>query len=307
MGASSYETGGVQRASVVFGFDVRSQLSFHYLRSGSGVPLEVEEVLLEPADAGRLLEASPYRPGQRGRTQVYEDGSAFNLWVDHAGWFRIDPSVPRITVPPSDDPAWREPIIWGLPAALCVLDRGDMMMHAAAVKVAGGAIVLSAPGGHGKTTLVSAFVSAGFDLISEDLVALDVARRVVFPGPALIRLRKDVADQKPAAARVVAEDVEKLHLGLDESATAGGDPLPLHGIVFLRPSPEDVTLTPVGADTALPDLWSLALRVPTDEGRSACFANVVDVSHAIPLWDLARPPHRSALLQTIERLVANFT
>jgi hypothetical protein len=307
MGASSYETGGVQQASVVFGFDVRSQLAFHYLRRGSGVPLEVEEVLLEPSDPGRLLEASPYRPGQRGRTQVYEDGSAFNLWVDHAGWFRVDPAVPRITVPPSDYPAWREAIIWGLPAALCVLDRGDMMVHAAAVKVGDGAIVLAAPGGHGKTTLASAFVSAGFKLISEDLVALDVARRVVFPGPEVMRLRRDVADQKPSGARVVAEDTEKLHLALDESARAAGNPLAVHGVAFLRPSHEGITLTPVSADAALPDLWSLALRLPTDEGRSACFANVVDLVQAIPVWNLARPPRRSALQPTIELLVANFT
>lgn len=293
-------------ASIVFGFDVCSELSFNYLRTGSGTPLKVEEVMLDPTDAGRLLEESPYRPGQHGRSRVYEEGAGFNLWVDHAGWFRVDPTVPIISVPPSQHPTWREALIWGLPAALCVLARGDMVIHGAAFRVDNGAVILSAPGGHGKTTLVAACVAAGYDLVSEDLVAVDVTNQVVFPGPSVIRLRRDVADQTPPGARLVAEDAEKLHLTLDEVRPGSGDPVPLLGAVFLRPSPHDITLTPVDVDTAVPDLWSVALRVPTDAGRSVCFANVVDLAHGVGAWNLARPPSRSALLPTVALLAEAF-
>ena len=79
-----------------FGYEIRSELSFNYLRPGTGTPLHVyERDLGEPEPIGELLtESSDASDRGGGQVDVYAAGSAYHISVGHAGWFHVDLHVP---------------------------------------------------------------------------------------------------------------------------------------------------------------------------------------------------------------------
>ena len=97
-------------------------------------------------------------------------------WIEGVGWYTIEPTSGRIELPDGADPVAREERLWGIPTSLCIVARGDQTLHAGSVDVGGAAILIGAPGRHGKTTLVTAFHGAGFRLLAEDTTRCRPAR-----------------------------------------------------------------------------------------------------------------------------------
>ena len=84
---------------------------------------------------------------------------------------------------PRADRVRREERIWGLPAILCLLGRGDLPLHAAAVEIDGKAVVLGAPERSARRPSPPRFARDGFRLLSEDLTCVRAATsRLVVPG-----------------------------------------------------------------------------------------------------------------------------
>lgn len=285
-----------------FGFRVDSPLPFHYLREGDGEALRVD------ADAGqeagpddRLVGEWVPSPELRFHGRLYESGSGYRLWIEEAGWFLVDLEGDRITVPVSDDPVRREERLWSIPALLAFTARGDVALHAAAVEVDGGALLLTAPRTFGKTTLAAGFWREGHRVLSEDLACVrPTPGPAVVPGPAMLRLRNDVAERlELQGARRLPVDDERTHLALDEARRGDCEPVPLQGIVLLRPSDEGPRLERVEAAEALRDLWAVVSRFPTEEGRARCFAQVAALADAVPIWDLAHPLNLESLSGTV--------
>jgi hypothetical protein len=285
-----------------FGFRVDSPLPFHYLREGDGEALRVD------ADGGqeagpddRLVGEWVPSPELRFRGRLYESRGGYRLWIEEAGWFLVDLEEGRITVPLSDDPVRREERLWSIPALLAFTARGDVALHAAAVEVDGGALLLTAPRTFGKTTLAAGFWREGHRVLSEDLACVrPTPEPAVVPGPAMLRLRNDVAERlELQEARRLPVDDERTHLALEEARRGDCEPVPLRGIVLLRPSDEGPRLERVEAAEALRDLWAVTSRFPTEEGRARCFAQVAALADAVPIWDLAHPLNLESLSGTV--------
>ena len=81
------------------------------------------------------------------------------------------PREPSVTIGSPDDALTltAEVRMFGVPSSLITLERGDLSMHAAAVEVGGGAVVLAGPSRYGKTTLAAAFAAAGHRVLAEDM------------------------------------------------------------------------------------------------------------------------------------------
>lgn len=283
----------------VHGFSVESESSFVYLRDGGGERLTIREDGSEPSQPGDCL--ADIKSRNALQTRVYARDRRFSVHVEGVGWFGIDPDTSTITVPPSPYGAWMEGTIWGLPVALLVLSRGGLFFHASAVEVDGRAVILTGPSGHGKTTLAAALDVAGYRLLTEDLLRCAPGRStVVYPGPAMLRLRKDVAQWLaiPGAERV-AEDAEKVYLALDRRRRGTGDPLPLAGIILLYPG-ADTCIERLQPGSSIRDLWVVSLNIPTPAGRARCFGDIVQLAETIPVWRVARPLTREALDDTID-------
>lgn len=290
-----------------YGYEIRSELEFSYLREGDGHPLEIVEGDPPSGPPGDLLrEWIP--PQFPNHARLYGDGAGYAVWIDGAGWFRVDPGGPRLVVPAGGDPVRKEERIWGLPALLCFLSRGDVPLHSSCVEVDGRALLLAAPGGFGKTTLAAAFADAGYRVLAEDLVCLrSGARPAVVPGPAMLRVRVDMADVlSVTGAEEVGRDEERAHLALGgDRGTC--DPVPLAGVAMLREGDTEPRLEPVEGADVVRDLWALSFNLPTDADRTRCFRAVARLADAAPTWNLTRRLRPGALRPTVERLVRAMT
>jgi hypothetical protein len=266
---------------------VTSSVPLAYLREGTGDPLEVVASARSRHNHGdqRLLEWQATRD-QPLDAELWSNGVGFRLRIGNAGWFSVEPDKRRIEIP-ADGGLRAEERLWGIPIVLCYRARGDVPLHAAAVEVDGGAILLAAPRTYGKTTLAAGFHRVGHRVLSEDTSCLRLAPEpTVVPGPAMLRLRRDVAAALDLPrARRLAEDLDRVHYALDEPGDC--TPVPVRAVVFLDEGPGS-GLETVDTPQAIRDLWILSFRVPTEEDVSGSFASMTDLASAVPVFRFYR-------------------
>lgn len=290
-----------------FGFRVRCSLPLHYLRYGDGDALDIlGPSSPHPSDERALLVEWLPRPGRPLHARLYADGDRYHLWNSGDEWFVIDPPAGQIVLPESRDIVGREERLWGIPAALCYLHRGDLPLHAAAVQVAGQAMLLAGPGRFGKTTLAAAFHASGYRLLSEDQSCVRYGPEpFVIPGPAMLRVRRDVLDHlRLPRAHVVSEQDERVSFAVDPAARGDCRPVPLASIVFLRRSTEGIRLERIPPARSVPDLWAVSFRMPTTNDLHRCFTAITSIAWEVPVWNLYRPLRAEDLEATVERVVA---
>lgn len=288
-----------------YGFEIRSELDFSYLRGGTGSPLEIAVA----PDPGEPPDDYEHVLDWNGpvEARVYARDERYRVWIDGSGWFEIDAEASRIAVPAAEDPVRREERLWGMPALLAFAARGDVPLHAAALEVDGEAVLLAAPQAFGKTTLAAAFVGAGHRLLAEDLTCLRPAETAaVVPGPAMLRLRRDVAAAlHPRDAVVVGEDAERVHLAIAPQGRGDCTPVPLRAIVLLDPTEEDAALHAADGAEAIRDLLALSFRLPTTHALGRSFAELARIVRGTRVWRLSLPHRLDELERTVERIVAD--
>jgi hypothetical protein len=269
------------------------------------MPLQVTEAEVA-GPTGEVIMSWAARPEYPHAVTLSQCGDRYTLESDNLGWFQVDRSRASIVMSESPEPMRREVGLWGIPAALCAIDRGDVAVHAAAVEVAGSAILLAAPGHFGKTTLAAAFLRAGHGVLGEDfMLCRSGAVPAVFPGPAMLRVRTDVFErvQFPGTTAVLTS-MGRVYLALDDVRRRYSAPVPLRAIVFLRPASGPIELRRVPMAQALRDLWSLSFMLPADEDRARCFRSLGAMVSGVPAWDLSRPLEFGMLDRTVEAVAS---
>ena len=296
-------------AGSCFGFRVCSGLTLNFLRNGGGDhTLDVRqppESLAAPENT-LIAEWVLRDPPHDVVTRLYRDGTKFHYWTNDAGWFRIDPRAARIDISAGENPVRREQRLWGIPSILCFMERGDFGLHAAAVEVGGGAILLAAPGRHGKTTLAVAFHERGYRLLSEDTTCCRVASRepCVLPGPTSVRLRPDMFNgNAPCGTHVVAVRNDRVHLVLDSERAGTSVPVPIKALVFLREATDRISLEALDGSAAVRDLWALNFHLPDGHERSRAFVQLAQLAKSITIWNVYRPLSMSNMDAVVARIV----
>jgi hypothetical protein len=281
------------------GFTVNSDYSFRFTRPGvSRDQLSVVPMLGDPpsADQPQILD---WQTELGVVARLYGGGRIFTFWADAVGWFRIAPFDGTIEVPDDGTDALRREVqLWGVPTMLAFTRRGDLSLHAAAIDIGGAAVLVAAPGRFGKTTLSVAFHEAGHRLLSEDISRLQLdPEPLVMPGPAVVRMREDTFNGTPPAGMSVANRARgRVELAIDDGRRGDATPVPVHAIVLLRESVDDrIRLEPVQTMDAIPDLWTLAFRLPEPVDRSRAFQQVAAFADRVPVWNLFRPVTMSGL------------
>jgi hypothetical protein len=292
---------------VCFGYEVRSDLTFEYLREGgaTGV-LQVAETRREdPGQNGEPLREWLPRPDRPFTARLFREDGRWRLWVADIGSFHIDAAAGSIEVPEGAPSLLREERLWGIPTVLCFLSRGDHSLHAASVESTGRAIAVGAPGRFGKTTLAAALVGAGHRLLSEDSTCIRLSEGgiSVVPGPAMLRVRRDPERAVEIPGTRAIQIDERVHLAVEPDRRGDGAPVPLDAIVLLREADEDhPRLERVLPEEAIPDLWALSFSTPTDEDRRRCFDGVARLAASVPIWNLHRPLRYDVLDDVIRQL-----
>ena len=291
------------------GYEIRSGIRFRTLRgAGGGLPLHVREAE-ELAPVGELIAEWEPRLGNPFHGRLLRIGRAFAFWASDAGWYVVDPDEPSVTLAAtSDGPTLTGEVrMFGVPSSLIALERGDLSVHAAAVEIAGKAVVLAGPSRYGKTTLAAAFAAAGHRLLTEDMTRCTLLGGAsVFPGPAIMRLRPDVAEgfRMQTGSQIVTER-ERVFVILGGSLRGSGTPVPLTAILFLRQGSEQLELKAVPTVDAIRDLWTLTFHLPTDASRAVVFERVTDLIATVPVLNLRRELSLETLPQVVT-LVEEF-
>jgi hypothetical protein len=287
-----------------FGFSVRSELEFSALRQGEGESLEIVESpdVVPAADDDLVYD---WRAGDF-HARVFAVGSDYRYWVKDVGWFEIQPSERRIVVPPIERALLREELVWGIPAILCFRARGDVPVHGAAIEVDGGAVLLAAPARFGKSTLAAAFADAGYRVLSEDAICLRTGSMDVIPGPATLRLRRDVGSllDVEAGVRVVGGS-SRVRYALHASSRGDCAPVPVRAVFFLARSDGAIQVTPVDRSEAIKNLWRVMFRLVTSDERRA-FEAAAELAAGVATLRLERPFHLDSLRDVVTKVVASL-
>ena len=289
-----------------FGFELLADAPIQLLRGGTGTPLQISFEPSSPAVEGSPI--AEWFPNDRNpiEAKLYElSPHVFSLSVKGSGWYRIDASRLKISTPESPGSLEGSIRLLGLPLLLCCLARGDSSLHAAAVEVGERAILLAAPGQHGKTSLSAAFAALGHRLLTEDLSCFRFGPPAaeLIPGPTGLRVRADMTDLLPLPGYVEVGRYDERTVLQPVGRVGDCTPVPIGAIVFLSDFEEASKLTPVAVGDAVRDLWFLSFHLPNDEDRSRKFQALVDLAASVPVWRFVRPRDRAKLNENVEFLI----
>ena len=292
-----------------YGFGVRSELKFNFLREGNGVPLRVDlHDETEPGSDEELLVEWKPRPNRPFHGRVYQQPQSgrLRIWTSDAGWYLVDPENHTISIPSTVERVAREARLWTTPMLLTLAVLGAVPLHAAAVEVEGKALLFGAPSQFGKTSLAAAFAARGHRLLAEDVtcITLDGGELQVVPGPSLLRLRPDVAALlNIPGTRLVAARPDRVFLTFENQLRGSSRPVPLEAILLLRGASDKVRLEPAKGPKVLADLWALAFRLPTDADTTRAFDGVTRLAAGKRVWNLQRPWDMAKLESTVDDIL----
>lgn len=243
------------------------------IRSGP----EVDAVVWEAdtvADAGPL--------GYR----VMRVGSDYAVAFPGVAEYRIVGGLDRIEVRAvrGADRAIVELLLGGNVLAALVGLRGECVLHAAAVAVAGKVVLVCGPSGAGKTTLAAALCGAGALLVSDDVVRAEVigtGRVVAYPGTKDLRLRGLAGDLLDGPHGVTVDGRRSIR-----PPSATGAALPVGAVLFpSREGGEGISATWLSPREALLSLLPMARTIGWTAAvpNSAHFATCAELSRGVPV------------------------
>jgi hypothetical protein len=159
--------------------------------------------------------------------------------VDGFGAYLITRDGRRVLLAPGPTESWRwQRLLTAQALPIAALAQGLELFHASAAQIEGRVLAVTGAGGAGKTTLAAALMLAGATFVTDDVLALELARDdlIAHPGPALMNLRESA--QRLLSPR---DGVLGVELGRDEAATRllvrrETQALPLQAIYYLRRS-----------------------------------------------------------------------
>ena len=213
-----------------------------------------------PAAADVLINVGPIdlpKPSSElGSDFRFEADRQYLAWQAVGAFLISDAS--RIDVEPApgvDDALIAFPLL-GPVMALLLHQRGLLILHASAIAVGGKSVIFMGDKGAGKSTTAGAMIRAGHELLTDDVVALDMTRSdeaMIVPGFPQLKLAAD------AASAITLDDVEvrpQVHPAIDKAqhrllGSFSHDRVPATRIYILERG-ERAAISPLPAIAALP-------------------------------------------------------
>jgi len=134
----------------------------------------------------------------------------------------------------------------GSACGVLLVQRGFLVLHGNAIRVGGGCLVCVGDSGSGKSTLAAGFLKRGYQVLADDVVAVDATGSVV-PGFPRIKLWQDAADKLGLSTEGrtrVAPNMDKYNLPI--SAFEPNARLPIRWIYHLtKGNGDEIAIDPV--------------------------------------------------------------
>jgi hypothetical protein len=157
-----------------------------------------------------------------------------------------------------------------------------LWFHAGAVANDTGAVVFAAPGGGGKSTLVTQLYQQGWRYLSDDVLPLELATGHIFPFPQTPRVRQNTGELVPSDR---LWEVPKFDVSLDLN-TICRSPLPIQAIVFPSFNREtQAQISPCSPGTAALELLRNCINF-TDH-KQAAVQRICEIVKHLPAFKLS--------------------
>ena len=235
-GAHSYD---------VYGISIRTDLHFPLQQTAGSLQPAVEFFRSGPLHFWRVLQGMSVRPDPENWREdlTLPDGSDYIRWPTLFECL-ISPDGRRIAynlLSESSILAF-ETYLLGSVLSCALVKLGHEILHATAVVVDGEALALLGPSGHGKSTLAAAFLSAGYPVLTDDLLVFKETQDGILIPPGIPRIK------------LFPEDAEQF---LPFSAAGVPmNPLTQKLVIPLREPHFQHTPAPLRAVYRLPDPWA---------------------------------------------------
>ena len=108
----------------------------------------------------------------------------------------------------------------------------------------------------------------------------------------------------PGGTHLICAQPERIYLGLNDDRRGTGDPVPIRAIILLRTSDGGVRLDRIPPRSALPDLWAISFRLPTQVALAQCLNQLSGLASKVPVLTLHRPLQKAALEATVARILS---
>lgn len=291
--------------------NLKAQYSYHAYGLDFCSSIALPELLgLDKANADdavdvRILTAQPAQdrpfPDRWYRISPEE---AF-IYFDQIGLFSIDHGreIRVAPLPDVEERLLRVPLL-GASMAVLLYQRGKFVLHASAVSVGGRAIAFLGDKGYGKSTMAAMLCGLGYELLADDVVAVDlneVERPVIIPGFPQLKLNPDslitAYNDDPETLPVIASHLDKRSRRADKFCEVSR---PLDAIYVLGGG-EDIRISPLPLQQAVQALIanSYTARFTMDwieNGLAASnLRHCVETTKHTPVFLLKRPHDLSKL------------
>jgi HPr serine kinase-like protein len=202
----------------------------------------------------RPVASRPAAGGGRVAEVLADASGGYFMPAPGFGAFHVSGSGRLVRAAPNAVAQWRwQRYLIGRVLPFAAVLRGLEPVHAAAVALAGGAVLLAGDPGTGKSTLAAELVRGGLSFLADDVVALsrDDSGPRAHPGPGLLWLRRSAAARLgPAALRGLGARMGGDRRGVRLAVAVESGPRPVAAVCLLQAGPPDsrpsVTEGPAG-------------------------------------------------------------
>ncbi len=212
---------------------------------------------------------------------------------------------------PDDDPSW---LVQGWGVTLAMLQRGDLSLHAATVRIGAATVAIAGNRGAGKSTTSMGLRARGHDLLIDDVTLIEFreGRAWTTPYSRNVHLLADAA----ASFALEFDALPRLAGGRAKVAFRPEDPAEvphlIDRIIVLDPTPSaaGVTITEARGSQRLAALVAHTRRdgvAPLVLGEQRYFELLAELADSVPVFVVRRPRAESTLetvLDLIEGAVA---
>jgi hypothetical protein len=197
----------------------------------------------------------------------YLVGDLFRFSIDTSGtyveyWYREGTNIADV-----------RQFVLGPILAIALQMRGQVQLHASAIKADCGAVAFSAPGGIGKSTLAASFNRAGHPILTDDVLGLELSESGVkaFPGVPRLKLWDDTLREFGLESEMHVPTLswlEKRQMAFASIGSPGVRYAPRLKALYLL-APHTDPARPINFEKLEPSSATMALLASMYDGRDA--------------------------------------
>jgi hypothetical protein len=232
---------------------------------------------------------------------------ALQVWCGDTGTARIEAETQTITCRVKGEPdAWEDRLV-NLLIPLLLADRGEFILHGAAVQTPAGAVIVCGSSGRGKSTLAAVLATQNVRVLTEDAVSLTLSAGgvLVWPGPMGVRLDEGTTQRLGLGVGPTARG-KLLHSSRQRGDTDGA-PVELVAIASLEPrAGSSLRVTRLTPAAAVAHVFPNMVRLERSRWQQA-FDRAAEVTALVDCYTVRLPDDLERLPRIASELLAALT